>query len=524
MARKTSTDLPVAKCKRLVRPLLAKIHVLTDLYQKYPSKFVFENLPKTREREPDSLKDRDRLPGREKRERPRSMHKLVTSERLAQLKPLLSSELHRSYSEIFVICRNIFTTLLSEESRVSEHLPRLSVLAASKLGKLVALGTKSTYFRLSQALLFDAESIPPHLRKFHAELADDIDQWLDIEPESVTRRYRRDIVAGYVVHILVYALRPMLFLLVPVICHWLHEQGAQTLLRTLFAEFWNFLAQDPDLQHMAELMVSVDTDPTASLFWPLHHSGYWERLVNHLGVLSPHSQSYEGLLLDCLVQPGRLDGVSHAFVFSVAARNPQHPNNTAVLMGVLAQTICRMKESSSASQTLESFGSTYSDIRRFLQSWVGLNDHTIFNSQDKGNLQLFDSLRLLLRYIGDRAATVIEYLNQSSGLRLNDMLRRFKFLYYHTDLMQVVVGLLQAYYLDSEPENLAGLKPAVVAEFFSEFMADSAEQAVGDFLVWVYETGSAELVAFARKTFLHMEDKWGHGGELERLHQILFDE
>lgn len=548
MAGKTPPELPVAKCKRLVRPLLAKIHVLTDLYHKYPSKFVFENLPKTHKGGRDTKRaieaDRDRLPGlrdkrgrthlplpREKRDyAPKSNDRLISSltsaERLAQLKPLLSPELHRAYSEIFVICRNIFTTVLDQPERPE---PRLSVLAATKLGKLVALGTKSTYYRLSQALLFDADSIPPHLQKFHADLAEDIDQWLDMEPESVTRQFRRHIVAGYVVHVLVYALRPMLFLLVPVLAHWLHEQGAVTLLQTLFAEFWNFLAQDPDVKHMAELMVSVDSDPTAPLFWPLHHSGYWEKLVNRLGVVSPHSNGYEGLLLDCLVQPGRLDGVPDQLVFSLAARNHQHPNNTAVMMGVLAQTICGIKFSStSATQTLETFSAAYSDTRRFVQAWLGLNGRTIFNSQDKGNLQLFESLCLLLRYIGGRAATVIECLNLSmnstSRRHQNDMLRRFKFLYYHVDLMQVVVGLLRGYFLESGIPTLAGLKPAVVADFFVEFQVDSDERLVGDFLVWAYETGSDELAMFARKAFVQMfpENEW-YGGEIERAHQIIFE-
>lgn len=560
MARKTTTELPVAKCKRLVRPLLAKIHVLTDLYHKYPSKFVFEHLPKThtigreprderskdvrvrsdRDRhreclpEPDHKENRDIHDRRYREPRHKYKSSLTSAERLAQLKSLLSPELHRSYSEIFAICRHIFSTLLLTGPEEPQILPqssaRLSVLAASKLGKLVALGTKSTYYQLNQALLFDAESIPPHLKKFHAALAEDIDQWLDMEPELVTRRFRRHIVAGYVIHILVYALRPMLFLLVPVVAHWLHEQGATSHLRTLFTEFWNFLAQDPDVQHVAELMVSVDTDPTAALFWPLHHTGYWEKLANRLGVVSPSFQNYEGLLLDCLVQPGRLDGVSDDFVISLAARNPQHPNNTAVLMGLLVQTICRMKmASSSASQTLETFRSTYSEIRRFVQAWLGLNGHAIFNSQDKGNLQLFESLCLLLRYIGTRTAAAIEYLNlvanSASGRRLNDMLRRFKFLYYHTDLMQVVVGLLQAYYLDKGTPDLAGLKPGVVAEFFAEFMADSEERFAGEFLVWVNETGSDELGEFARKAFVQMypEDEWGYSGELKKVQRILFE-
>lgn len=545
MVRKTSPDLPVAKCKRLVRPLLAKIHVLTDLYHKYPSKFEFEHFPKRRgERDEgresyEEFSSRDLLPGLKTRKargspKPKEIEppsvsetcrsSLTSVERLAQLKPLLSPELHRAYFEIFAICRNIFATLLQPESPQN----RLSVLAATKLGKLVALGTKSTYYRLSQTLLFDADSIPPHLYKFHENLAEDIDQWLDMEPESVTRRFRRNIVAGYVVHVLVYALRPMLFLLVPVVAHWLHEQGAETLLKTLFTEYWTFLAQDPDVQQVAELMVSVDSDPTAALFWPLHKLCYWEKLACHLGVITVLS-GYESLLLDCLTQPGRLDGVSDEYLFSLASRNRQHPHNTAVMMGLLAQTICRMKlTSSSATQTLDTLSTAYAETRRFVQAWLGLKGRAIFNSQARGNLQLFDSLAQLLHYISSQTAAVMKYLNlvvkSSSGRRLSDMLRRFEFLYYHADLMQVVVGLLRSYFLQSDAPTLAALNPGVVAEFFAELQEDSGEGLVIDFLGWLSDVGTQDLVLFAQKTFflIYPDDEW-YGEKVDRLHRILFE-
>lgn len=504
--------LPIAKCKRIVRPLLAKIHVLSDLYQKYPSKFDFDVAQFTK----DARKNSREKKGLES-----------AASHLASLKPYLLSELHRAYTEIFAIFRNIYTSLYGS-SVPEKRLSKLSTLAAAKLGETVALGTKSSFYRLSQARLFDADTIPANLRKFHSELANDIEEWLDIDPEQVTGRYRNHIVAGYVLHVLVFSLQPVLFMLLPVLALYLHEQGDNTLLRLLFHEFWSFLPQDVHVKLGVQ-----GPDSSKALFWSLHSSGYWERLILHLGVASSWKSVniYDGMLLDGMALCVKVENAPKGLVLELLGRNPQNPNNPAILMGLFADIIHLTKQglrnSSTSHKTLETLTSAYSDTRNFVQEWLPLNRKAIFNSQDKGNRQLFEAIKLLLRYILGRATGAIAYLNKvvdsNSSRKAQEMLRRFKFLYYHVDLMSVVTGLFEAYYLClNEPPTLEGLKQTAVAEFLVDLVQARAEdQEVAAFLVWMDKADSKELSELSRKCVSQLYDDEWLGRDLKRAYRLL---
>ncbi|KAM9916088.1 hypothetical protein OXX59_010236, partial [Metschnikowia pulcherrima] len=79
--------LSVPRCKRLVRPLLAKVHSLTDLHSKYPAKLVFDS----------------ELFGSDKNDAFTSP--ASANDRLISLKPYLAQEVYEAYTEIFNILK-----------------------------------------------------------------------------------------------------------------------------------------------------------------------------------------------------------------------------------------------------------------------------------------------------------------------------------------------------------------------------------------------------------------------------------
>ena len=105
------------------------------------------------------------------------------------------------------------------------------------------------------------------------------------------------------------------------------------------------------------------------------------------------------------------------------------------------------------------------------------------------------------------------------------MLRRFKFLYYHVDLMSVITGLFEAYYLClNEPPTLEGLKQTAVAEFLVDLVQARAEdQEVAAFLVWMAKADSKELSELSRKCASHLYDDEWLGRDLKRAYRLLHE-
>lgn len=483
--------LPVAKCMRIVRPLVAKIHALTDLYIKNPAAFRFDV---------DLVESVDVA----KFSNPQTSH-----DRLTMLKPYLAPEVYQAYAELLAIFRNIVASMYHEPKRTKDvvenktrPVQRLSSLAALKLGKSVALGTKSTYYSLNQAMLFDPDSIPRHLQKYQLELADGIGEWLQMEPMEVTKENRSDLLLGYVFHVLVLNLRTTLFALLPVLVHWLHEQGLVSC-RTLFLEYWLYLPRDPDSTDVLELSVGNSSDPTIELFWLYHRIGYWRQLAEDIHIVP--ADGYETLLLHALGSTDRLvlDVVELDRVLHIMALTIQHPQNTSILVSVVAQIITHFKKQFNAATTSSkahaALNRLYIEIRSVVESWLPLNSQCIYNSLDSGNEEIFAACSQVLRYSQGKCAQIIKYLSHLEPVRrIEEVLRKFKYLYQQFDLMQVVLGILQVYYLDlDEPLSLHGLKPSLVAEYFVELMekfSDTTE--LLQFFYWLEDYDNDEITEF----------------------------
>lgn len=532
MAKKSPfIDKPsIAKCKRLVRPLISKIHGLTDLYVKYPSKFHFDmELFKSAKVDGGNL---------------RFTHPSSANDRLASLKPFISQELYQSYSEIFAIFRTIVVTVCDVER--GGKITRLSSLAALHLGKSVSLGTKSSFYKLNQAMLFETDTLPRHLLKFHSELTDDIDDWLEMEPVQVFFNHRNEILMGYVLHSLILNLRTLLYLLIPVLVHWLQEQDSPVLsrlLRTLFLEYWLFLPQSHDYRHVYSLcheLINPQDDPSLPVFWLLHRIGFWRQMIKDLRISSlvgtlGFFDNYDSMLLDSLTRSNwlRLSHITVEELYVILNRNVQNPNNTTIIISIVSEHIATFKSNlgsaTSSHRTYSVLESSYSNIRKLVQTWLAFTTDGLFNSLDSGNGDIFDAIALLLAYGSKKCMHITNYLEENWTVsrvpKVNEMMHKFKFLHYHMDLMASTCVILRSYYLESEEASIDGKNISALAEFFSDMMADySHESEMANFLLWLYGQITNDMRQLARAYFdeLYVEDTWQASRALEYVHYILY--
>lgn len=523
----------VAKCKRIVRPLLSKIHALTDLYAKYPSRFTFDiHLFTTAKVDGGNL---------------RFTHPASANDRLQLLQPFISADLYCAYVEIYAMFRNVIGAICDHQQQTG-RVSRLTTLASLSVGKTVALGTKSTFWQLNQSMLFEPGTLPPHLQKYHLELSDDIDDWLQLEPAQVSHAYRNDILLGYVLHILVLNLRALLYLLVPVLVHWLNEQESVMLanvLRTLFMEYWLFLPHAPEYRDtfaLSSAIVCPAEDPSVPVFWLLHRIGFWRHMVQELAISSSFASlatfdTYEGLVLDSLARTTwlLLSQVKPPQVYDLLNNNVQNPNNTNIIILVISQQIesltAGLKSTTSAHGTFRLLNSAYANVRLLVQTWLRFDNNCLFNSLDKGNHELFGAVFVLLRYSQRKCAPIIGYLEknwQTTRLsKVRELLHKFKFIHYHVGNMVALCDVLRSYYLDLGTElAVDARKVASMAEFLADLMGDhSLESAMANFLLWVYGKGTTELKQLARSCFehLYMEDSWLASRDLEHVHYILYE-
>lgn len=499
--------LSIARCKRLVRPLLSKVHSLTDLQSKYPDKFFF---------------DTELFASHSK-----NTHELIkpatAQDRLILLKPFLSQEIYEAYVEIFNMFKNIIFTLFPETAtqdrngktaksgkrrkiqngesiskNTRDKFPRLSFLAAQKLGKSVALGTKSTHYSLNQTALFDPNSIPVYLRKYHDQLAEDIDEWLLMEPSSVLGLHRQELLLGYVLHIFVFNLRMLFYTFIPVLCHWLHEQNMASL-RSLFIEYWLFLHLDPDHEEVQELTApDKSQDPSLDIFWVFHRGGYWQQLVLLLRVKMLEYSSndqYEALFLDALVSSDRLDlkQVDVHEIYALMRNNLQHPKNTLILVAIIALLITSSRELYKTATTSiaahEAIVKAQQELRNFLQAWLSLSKSCIFNTLDRGNPEIFDACFMWMAYLDKKCALVLEYLESAVQSKISESIQRFKTAKSDIAKLNDICIVLQAFFLDTALSlSIDSHSTVSTVKYFMEFVReDCDDETIDIFIGWLEE-------------------------------------
>lgn len=394
------------------------------------------------------------------------------AKRLATLKPYLDADVYQSYVDIFGIfqgaVRNIFVGH-------NELVPRLATLCSATVGKDIALSTRSTYYKLHQSSLFDPDTLPVHLHRIYHSLHDSIDPLLELEPHQLFGPYRRDMLMGYVIHLVVFNLG-ILYTLVPVIVHWLqeelrqHHSGALMAFSSiLFLQFWRFdetYHPDYDGDFLGHLDASKKIDNNI-VFWQLYLIGYWKNTITDLHVRS-RIGGYHSLMVEALARPLRVLETHTLEVFQALdhiKECPHHPSINLALCNVLRKLVVDVRSNRNPSLH-------YQLILRFIAVWLSFPQsvtQVVYNSLLPGNLFLFRSLLSVIKFV--------------MAVAENDTLR------HKLSNCLTTVKILLHFYLDNgQHEDTSGF-----VECFFEFQTASTgrNESFDEFVDWLHDQNSA---------------------------------
>lgn len=586
--------LSVVRCRRLLRPLVSKIHALKAASIAYSS-LLDVDLPieslegafprsktapvdqresflsnKRRKTDHDDdyntvlvVEDDDKPPRSDPVPLDAFIRPKTAQERLDSLRPYISSDLHTAYADIYAAFRTVVLSVVSSMDP-QPKVPKLASLSALKVGKTIALSHKSTYYKLSQAVLFDEKTLPPHLKTFLDLLDDDIDGWLDLEPHAVSHTYRCELLLGYVVHLLVFNLGLTLFLLIPVLVHWLLEELTSTksgplraLLGTLFAEFWRFSpsyfekndTEAPAALHGGVLLHDYGT----TLFWTLQECGYWKQMVRKLSLkAAANCDNFEGLMLEAMAEPYKIqpsfeDNLTelefHPMlqnqVYPLLKNRVQHPKANDVLVHLVTYLAIsiqqRMRASKGPSEAPKCMHQCNEDISTFIRVWLsfssGDENSTVFNTLYPGNDEIFLALAKSAKFLLKKCRKASEQLESDDYSTHNNSVRELTTLYRRTELLLVVIEVLQAYYLE-EPTfpSLGAYDVQKVGETLLHLQehATAASGRSGEFngfLFWLSEQNETAAKELARVCFrsYYGTQSWFHDAELEDVYCVLFE-
>lgn len=626
-------NLTISKCKRIVRPLVSKILALNDLKGKYPSMLDFnfpyddkclqgilckknlnyddnaevldyyqqgpvkKKLRRLEERknikgydddsdydESDDLLEtssinKDYSP--EDRLLISRMNSLIeplnSSERLKSLKPYISTQLYQEYYDIFLIFRNIINLLMFTAQRdfnSTPSLPKLSSLCSFKIGKFMVLSTKPTYHEINQSLLFDPNTIPYHLREYQDILSDDIDEWLEMKPEVVSFAHRIDFLFGYVIHLLVVNLDLALYLLIPILIHWLNEELERTgnkmllsLSRNLFLEYWTYEPNYFENTGFEDLMSILDGGQNRELnlkiFWIFHRIGYWNNLINSFDSKSTiaASNSYEISVLDTIPLNNKLnlkilinlDSENHDFlgdIYLMIKKNPQHPQINNILILIITQLISttrfKIKQCLKIYDMLSCLQFAYDNVISFIHTWLFLpekEEHLVFNSLYPGNDEIFHALisftefqlrqcnKFFLNFTKLASAFPPKINTEESSITDLDTIRD------NLSILKKTLELLKLYYLDIvgnfiiEPHNVDEIstfilsiqKSKVSSLKFKKVMI--CNNSYNDFLIWLFDQQDPILMQISRLCFrkYYGNKCWFKNALLDNLYCMLFE-
>lgn len=386
--RKTVENWPVNRCKRVIRPLLAKIHYLTQLYSKSPG--VFEvHIDHNSNHLAIFLK-------------PAS-----AQERLTLVKPFISTELYQAFQEIFNIFKNIITNI--EADRIKSN--KLGKQCCTVIGKAMLLSSRTSYFRLNQNILFDDDTLPKDIKEYNKNLSNDIDDWLMLEPTSIFEGYRLDFLMGYIIHLIVFNLQHILYMLVPTLVHWLVEELIQTnnyclrsIANDLFMEFWKF-DQTKYYDNINYLVIVQLTGVDANsniIFWTLFDIGFWDKFISSLSFETGQSGfQYEILLLDVLPLNDKLNYYSdYRMIYGILNDNFNHLQVNNILLCILTNLVTTYK----GSKERYELEKVYDYLIEFVSAWLsfGFELPGLFNSLSHGNQYLFNGVLKLLNILTTR--------------------------------------------------------------------------------------------------------------------------
>lgn len=457
-----SDPIDLARCKRIVRPLQSKIHQLNELITSFPSKtnLQYETPHKS------------------------FLHPKTSTQRLASLKPYIDPDLYQSYLDIFQIFQGVVRNVVVKRPN---RVPRLSMLCCVNLGKSITLSTRSTYYKLNQSSLFDPETLPGHLHRIYHSLHETIDPWLELEPVQLYGGYRRDMLMGYIIHLIVFNLG-MLYMLVPVLVQWLqeelrgHSNGPLMAFSTiLFNQYWHFDETyhpdfDGDFLSYLDANKKIDNNGT---FWILYRMGYWQAFINDMELMSKVGH-YDSLMIEALARPLRVPNANTSLVIKALIHItacPFHPSINLALCNILRNLIVEVRSKSNAVVQ-------YQHIIQFMKVWLSFPPdptQVVFNSLLPGNEFLFRCLTSVTKYL----AAVVDAKDTKLRNKVNHCL--------------TTIGIFQHFYLDiGDNEDTTGF-----IECFFEMHKSSKEpnESFNEFVMWLHDQGTSEYIDLSRHLF-----------------------
>lgn len=465
-------DLSIQKCRRALRPLLTKINNMCDFEEKFPMEINYDFM----DLETKAFSKSELFCN------PRD-----SAERLLHLKTLMSPRIFQAYREIFSIFRG---TVMLVDPPKENHILLLKQTAALRLGKVAALNTKSSFYKLSQTALFDRDTLPEHLRRFTEELADNMDEFFNLDPVMATDQYNGDFFLGYIFELVILYLGSFLQDLIPVLVHWLHEEGYVGLSRALFWQFWLRSLLLTEYEALVVLQPHEDLN-ALMVFWEFQKVGYYDALARKIGA-TPTGGS---LLLEMLATTNRFDlsFIDRNKLFTEMSTHYQSPFNNSILMQVLTSYMTRLSGWSKRSNSQKALGElnqSYTFLKEIVQLWLPLRNECVFDSLARGNNEIFAALRRIILCQSFRTAQVLGYLKQlPSTSRTEELHAKFQALSSRfCDLEQSLV-ILKAFYLDEPLEKFdASLVHHRFAKYLAELVAlPCLERELDAFLDWLHD-------------------------------------
>lgn len=477
----------VAKCKRVIRPLISKVHSIIDYQLKHSLmdfKAPMSCKPVISEPDPelsgDELYKTDFIDENWKIQKG-FCNPVNSEQRLLALLPFIDEDVLRLYRETFVIFKSVISTFAESNDM---NLLSLSTMAAFKVGRIMAMNSKSTYYSINRAQLFDKEQLPPDIQELHNMLTNDIDEWLTMEPAVISSTYRNDLMIGYVLHFLVLNLHSGLYLLMPTLIHWLYEESKlrtkySLIKSTLFNEFWNFDYASRSTKNREERMIAgligAYTKFGYNTFWALHQiEDFWSFFFDQVQVTSGYEPSHASLFLDCLPKNNYLDrnrlgdlvdiNIVQSDVYCYIKMCPQHPNVNSILAITIGQIVQQFKASFDSCKSPMSYSTCiekyFMECVEFIRVWLSFSGHAIFNSLYSGNEEMFEAVVKLGVYFHHKCSVILNHIrrqeNTDTYTKVKDTFRSLK---YQLELFNSYLLLLRAFYLDWDPPGNLVVRP-----------------------------------------------------------------
>lgn len=418
-----SDQLSTTRFRRVLRPLLSKIHALNDLYSKNPLVFDFDiskinkdckSNKHLNETTPHLNHKQQRLhttkrPKLGEEPIPDFYNPINSDDRLRSLRPFITPELFKSYTDLFHIVKSILLLLAPKQ----EHKWKLSSRCAFEIGKEMAESTRTTYYRLNNVSLFDPSLVNESIKELNQELYEDLDDWMkvEMEPMSITVNYTRELFAGYIIRLIVIHSQTTLYMFVPVLMHWLLMQGTFLRKLGLFLSYEYFTFPDISTTNVEKLN-GLSFNDTILVFWSLYVVNYWAPFMNQQLLLEiiPYKISLD-LFEELEVVHELLSGYFREQVYGVY----QYEKNTNIIAMMMVRILQKTrKKLTSYDEAYIHFKEIYKLLLEVVRHWL-----PYYNRGFNNNKVVFNSIKRLRQYSEEKLSILSQQGGQYMKLYVN---------------------------------------------------------------------------------------------------------